>query len=144
MTSRAASVYAIDRALGRTVEGRALVTTEPFSARYDLDFDRGVFSRLGHPLDGEPVAGAILLCPGVQGGIAAGWAFLKLASRGLGFAGLVFDRVNPVLVQGAQAAELSIAAGVDPAIFAHARSGMTVRLDPAALQVSLLRATAHR
>jgi predicted aconitase with swiveling domain len=144
MTSGDTKFFAVDRALGRTVEGRALVTTAPFSARYDLDFDRGVFSRLGHPLDGEPVAEAILICPGVRGGIAGGWAFLKLASQGLGFAGLVFERVNPVLVQGAQAAELSIAAGVDPAIFVHARSGVTVRLDPAALQVSLLRESADR
>jgi predicted aconitase with swiveling domain len=131
-------VFAVQQAIGLPAEGPALVSPLLFSARYDLDWRRGVFSRLGHPLDGEPVAGTILVCPGVQGGIAGGWAFLGLAGLGLGFAGLVFGRVNPVVVQGAQAAGIAIAAGVDAAIFEHVANGAPVRLDPEALQVTLL------
>jgi predicted aconitase with swiveling domain len=130
--------FAVRRAIGPPVEGPALVSPVFFSARYDLDWRKGAFSRVGHPLDGEPVAGTILVCPGVQGGIAGGWAFLELAGRGLGFAGLVFGRVNPVVVQGARAAGIAIAAGVDPAIFDRIASGAPLRLDPEALRVSLL------
>ena len=138
MTAHDGGVFAVERAIGSPVQGPALVDPVLFSARYDLDWRRGVFSRLGHPLDGEPVAGTILVCPGVQGGIAGGWAFLELASRGLGFAGLVFGRTNPVVVQGAQAAGIAIAGGVDAAIFEHVRQGAPVRLDPEALRVTLL------
>jgi predicted aconitase with swiveling domain len=138
LTVPGASVFGVSHAIGRAVEGPALVSPVPFSARYDLDWDRGVFSRLGHPLDGTAIAGSIFICPGVQGGVAAGWAFLKLASHGLGFAALVFGRVNPVMVQGAQAAEIPIAAGVDDAIFERVRNGSIVRLEPEALQVVLL------
>ena len=42
------------------------------------------------------------------------------------------------MVQGAQAAEIPIAAGVDDAIFEHVSSGAIVRLDPGALHVVLL------
>src|SRR6478672_12809333 len=131
-------VFHVRQAIGVAVEAPALVSPVPFSVRYDLDWETGRFSRLGHPLDGKAAAGQILICRGVQGGVAAGWALLHLASCDLGFAGLVFGRVNPVVVQGAQAAEIPVAAGVDEAIFAEARDGAIVRLDPEALRVVLL------
>ena len=130
--------FRVRSAIGEAVEGPALVSRVPFSARYDLDWETGRFSRLGHPLDGTPIAGTILVCPGVQGGVAAGWALLNLASRGVCFAGLVFGRVNPVMVQGAQAAAIPIAAGVDEAIFEHLEGGEPVRLSPDELLVTLL------
>lgn len=136
--SPTAAGFRVERAIGPAVEGPALVSPVPFSARYDLDWQRGRFCRVGHPLDGESIAGTILICPGVQGGVAAGWAFLKLAGLGLDFGGLVFGRVNPVVVQGAHAAGLPIAAGVDESIFERVSSGMLVRLDPETLRVVVL------
>jgi phosphomecalonate degydratase small subunit len=130
-------VFRVVHAIGRAVEGPALVSRVPFSARYDLDWEAGRFSRLGHPLDGESIAGKILISPGVQGGVAAGWAFLRLASGDAGFRGLVFGRINPVMVQGAQAAGTPIASGVDEAIFEHVENGTIVQLDPYRLRVKL-------
>lgn len=130
MSTTSTTTYQLAQALGEPVEAPALISTRPFSARYDLDRDTGVISRLGHPLRGRSVAGMILICPGVQGGVAAGWTFMKLAAHDLGFAGLVFDRVNPVMVQGAQAASLAIAAGIDPRVFAAVANDTVIRLDP--------------
>jgi predicted aconitase with swiveling domain len=79
-----------------------------------------------------------LISPGVQGGIAGGWAFLMMRGRGVGFAGLVFGKVNPVMVQGAVAADIPILAGVDPAIFNVVRTGDYVRLEPSARRIVLL------
>ena len=39
--------------MGATVRGMALVAKDGFSARYDLDRARGVFSRADHKLAGE-------------------------------------------------------------------------------------------
>jgi predicted aconitase with swiveling domain len=129
------NTFAVERAIGDTVEGVALVSTAPFSARYDLDREEGLISRMGHPLKGQSVRDKILICPAVQGGVAAGWAFLAMKGRGHGFKGLVFGRINPVMVQGAQAAEIPVAAGVDEAIFTHVTTGMVVRLDPASREI---------
>jgi predicted aconitase with swiveling domain len=109
-----------------------------FSPRYDLDRVHGTFTRVGHPLFGEPIAGKILVCPGVQGGIAGGWAFLMMQGRGVGFAGLIFGKVNPVMVQGAAAAGIPIVAGIDDAIFTALESHQLIRLDPKARQVTIL------
>jgi predicted aconitase with swiveling domain len=138
ITSSPRTVFSVQQTLGPVVEAPALVSPVPFSARYDLDRNTGLISRLGHPLRGLSIAGTIFICPGVQGGVAAGWTFLKLAELGIGVAGLVFGEVNPVMVQGAQAAGVPIAAGVDPAIFAGVSTGDIVRLDPPAQRVVLV------
>jgi predicted aconitase with swiveling domain len=132
------TTFAVAQALGPSVEAPALVSPVPYSARYDLDRDTGIVSRAGHPLRGSSIAGAIFVCPAVQGGVAAGWTFLKLYALGVGVRGLVFGRTNPVMVQGAQAAGLPIMAGVDPAFFAAVRTGMVIRLEPAARRVVLV------
>lgn len=126
------AVYACARATGAVVEAPVLLCPVTFSARYDLDRTSGVITRNGHPLQGESIAGHILLAPGVQGGVAAGWALPDMQSRGVGFAGLIFGVTNPVMVQGAVTAGLPIAAGIDPAIFAELVTGDVVRLDPTA------------
>ena len=74
-----------------------------FSPRNDLGRVSGIFSRSGHRLLGEPTSAKILVCPGVQGRIAGGWACLMMQGRGVGFAGQVFAEVNPVMVRGAAA-----------------------------------------
>jgi hypothetical protein len=128
--------FTCQQGLGEIVEAPALISMYTFSPRYDLDRVTGTFTRVGHPLFGEKIAGKILVCPGVQGGIAGGWAFLMMQGRGIGFAGLIFGKVNPVMVQGAAAAGIPIAAGVDDAIFTALENHQLIRLDPKARQVT--------
>ncbi len=126
------------QASGPAVEAPALICPVSFSARYDLDRETGIFSRADHPLRGESIAGRILVCPAVQGGAAAGWAFLAMRGRGVAPAGLVFGSTNPVMVQGAVAAGIPILAGVDEDIFTAVRSGDRLRLNPAAYGITVL------
>ena len=55
-------------AMGRRVRGRALVAKDGFSARYDLDRVRGVFSRPDHRLTGQSYVGRILVLDAAKGG----------------------------------------------------------------------------
>jgi len=130
--------YRLVSATGPGVEAPLLVCPRPFSARYDLDRRTGVISREGHPLQGQSVVGTILVSPGVQGGVAAGWALLAMRGLGVGFAGLVFGDVNPVMVQGAVTAGIPIAAGLDPAALDELQSGALARLDPGTRTLTLL------
>lgn len=132
------ATFPVSQATGEPVEAPALVCPVPFSARYDLDRTTGLISRTGHPLEGQSVANKILLTPGVQGGVAAGWALLAMRGLGVGFAGLIFGDVNPVMTQGAVTAHIPIAAGIDPAIFDQLNTGDVVRLDPVKRQVTLV------
>jgi predicted aconitase with swiveling domain len=132
-------MFTVQQAAGPVVEAPVLIDPVAFSPRYDLDRVNGRFSRAGHPLHGRSLGGRILVCPGVQGGVAGGWAFLAMRGLGVGPAGLVFGNINPVMVQGAVTAEIPIVAGIDAAFFKRVSDGDIVRIDPAAKTVEILR-----
>lgn len=132
------ATYAVRQGTGPSVQARLLLDPVTFSPRYDLDRVNGIFSRTGHPLHGTSLAGRALASPGVQGGVAGGWAFLAMAGAGVGPVALVFGHVNPVMVQGAVTAGIAIVAGINPAFFDEVGTGEVVRVDPAARKVQVL------
>lgn len=130
--------YLLKQAAGGLVQAPVIVSARSFSARYDLDRKSGTFSREEHPLKGQSITGKILVAPGVQGGVAAGWALPSMAQLGVGFAGLLFGSVNPVMVQGAIAAGIPVGSGLPDEFFAVIRSGDVVLFDAAKRTVTIL------
>ena len=125
-------------AMGHAVQGSALVANDGFSARYDLDRIRGVFSRPAHKLAGQSYAGRILVLDTAKGGVASAWMLYEMASRGVVPLALVFNSVNPILAQGTALAGLPMLAGFDCDITAALASGDQVELDPAARLLRVL------
>ncbi len=134
-----AKIIEVERAAGEVVEGVALVSTEGFSPRYDLDRWTGEISRPGHALEGENIKDRILFFPTAKGGIAAGWAFHDLKTKGIAPKALVFGVTNPVMVQGAVFAGITITEGWSRDPFEVVRNGDTVRVDPSNKRVEVLR-----
>jgi predicted aconitase with swiveling domain len=134
-----AEIIEVERAAGKVVEGVALVSTEGFSPRYDLDRWTGEISRPGHALEGENIKDRILFFPTAKGGIAAGWAFHDLKTKGIAPKALVFGVTNPVMVQGAVFAGITITEGWSRDPFEVVRTGDTVRVDPSNKRVEVLR-----
>lgn len=126
----AATTIVLARGWGPEVEGEALVMREGFSPRYDLDRWTGVISRIGHSAEGQSIKDRILVIPTVKGGVAAGWAFFDLVHKAIAPRGLVFGKLNPVMVQGAVLAGMPIMEGWSAEIEAL-HSGMRLRLVPA-------------
>lgn len=118
-------------AMGRAVEGVALVAHDGFSARYDLDRTRGVFSRPQHKLAGESYVGRILVLDTAKGGVASAWMLHEMKTRGIVPLALVFNSVNPIIAQGSAFAGLAMLAGFDCDITAALASGDRIALDPA-------------
>lgn len=86
--------------IGPDVAGKALVAKDGFSARYDLDRIKGVFSRPEHKLAGESYNGRILVLDAAKGGVASAWMLYEMAARKIVPAALVLNNVNPIMVQG--------------------------------------------
>lgn len=128
----------VARAFGPVVEGEAVVSTEGFSPRYDLDRWTGEISRPGHAIEGENITDKVLFFPVAKGGIAAGWAFYDLKSKGIAPRAMVFGRTNPVMVQGAVFAGITITEGWSRDVFELVRTGDLVRVDPANKKVEVL------
>ncbi len=125
-----APVIKVKRAFGDVVEGVALVSREGFSPRYDLDRWSGLISRPGHALEGHSLKDKILITPSAKGGIAAGWAFYDIKHKGIAPKAFVFGVTNPVMVQGAIFAGITITEGWSRDPYRWIETGDIVRVDP--------------
>ena len=126
------------KGVGPAVTGTALVAADNFSARYDLDCIRGVFSRPSHRLAGESYAGRILVLDGAKGGVATAWMLHEMAARRLVPRALIFNRVNPILAQGAAFGGVALVDRFEGDVTHLFRTGDTLRVDPAAGTVEIL------
>jgi uncharacterized protein len=116
--------------MGQCVAGRALVATDGFSARYDLDRIRGIFVRPEHKLAGESYVGRILVLDAAKGGVATAWMLNEMKARGMAPAALVLNAVNPIMVQGAALANLTMISGFARDITRAIPNGALVEVDP--------------
>ena len=119
-------------AMGRKVRARALVASDGFSARYDLDRIRGTFSRPEHKLAGQSYRGRVLVLDTAKGGVATAWMLYEMTARNVMPAALVLNRVNPIMVQGAALADFTMISGFDCDITKTIANGAEVEIDPQA------------
>jgi uncharacterized protein len=124
--------------IGRSVTGTALVAKDNFSARYDLDRKQGIFSRPSHALAGQSYAGKILVLDQAKGGVATAWMLHEMKSRGVVPLALVFNRVNPILAQGAAFGNVTTVDRFESDVTDLIRTGDQLRIDPAAGTIEIL------
>jgi len=137
------AVLTVDRAFGGTVEGEAVVSEEGFSPRYDLDRWSGIITKPGHKLEGVSIKDKICFFPTAKGGIAAGWAFHDIKGKGIAPKAFVFGIANPVMIQGAIFAGITITEGWSRDPRTAIRTGDWVRVDPARRTITVIRPPAH-
>jgi uncharacterized protein len=125
-------IFYANAAMGRTVTGEALVAKDGFSARYDLDRIAGIFSRPEHKLAGQSYVGRILVLDVAKGGVATAWMLQEMAARGKVPAALVLNRVNPIMVQGAALAGITLMSGFDRDITGEIPTGAQIEIVAAA------------
>ena len=118
--------------MGQKLQGDALVAKDGFSARYDLDRVRGIFSRPEHRLAGESYVGRVLVLDAAKGGVATAWMLYDMKARGVVPAALVLNAVNPIMVQGAVLAGFTMISGFDVDITRTIPNGAMVEVDPTA------------
>src|SRR5713101_4463652 len=126
------------RGIGAEVFGTALVAADNFSARYDLDRSKGTFSRPSHKLAGQSYVDRILVLDGATGGVATAWMLHEMASRGIVPRALIFNRVNPILAQGAAFASVALVDRFEGDVTQLFRTGDELRVDPSAGLVEIL------
>lgn len=127
------------RGIGPSVTGTALVTKDNFSARYDLDRIKGVFSRPAHELFGQSYVGKILVFNTAKGGVASAWMLREMMERRVTPIALVFNRVNPILAQGAAFGNLTMVDRFEAGDVATLlQTGDELRIEPDLGKVTIL------
>ena len=116
--------------IGPKVTGEALVASDNFSARYDLNRVEGVFSRSTHKLVGQNYVGKVLVLNAAKGGVATAWMLREMAAREMVPIALLLNFANPIMAQGAAFADVSLIDRFDVDITEAIRSGEQVTVDP--------------
>lgn len=131
-------IFTARHAMGRRIVGQALVASDGFSARYDLNRLTGIFSRPAHKLAGQSYVDKILVLDTAKGGVATAWMLHEMKARNMAPAGIIFNTVNTILVQGAALGDVTMMAGFDVDITAHIPNGAMVEVDPQARTIRVM------
>ena len=94
--------------IGDKTEGIVLCANDNFSARYDLDRIKGIFSRPSHKLYGETYKDKILVLNESKGGVASAWMLYEMKIRNVVPKAILFNKANTILAQGAALANLTM------------------------------------
>ena len=94
--------------IGDKTEGIVLCANDNFSARYDLDRVKGVFSRPQHKLFGKSYKNKILVLNESKGGVASAWMLYEMKVRDMVPKAILFNKANTILAQGAALANLTM------------------------------------
>lgn len=87
-------------------EGRAAVSPEPIGFLGGVDPQTGVVIERGHPLEGQSIAGRILVFPTSKGSTVGSYTIYRLAKNGLAPAGIICAASEPIVAVGAIIAEI--------------------------------------
>lgn len=83
------------------VEGRAVVSKMPISFTGGMDPDTGVIREPGHDLEGQSVAGKILVFPCGKGSTTGSWQFYVAFKRGCAPVGIINQYAEGVVAVSA-------------------------------------------
>src|SRR5437762_9538204 len=125
-----ANTFFAKAGMGLKTTAKALVAKDGFSARYDLDRIRGLFSRPEHKLAGQSYVGRVLVLDAAKGGVATAWMLHEMSARRIVPAALVLNAVNPIMVQGAALADFTMISGFEVDITQAIPDGAMVEVDP--------------
>ena len=86
--------------------GTALCTDAPISFYGGVDLTTGVVAEAGHPLQGQSLAGKVLVFPTGKGSTVGSYALLRLAKEGLAPSALVMSSCDTTVAVGAIISEI--------------------------------------
>jgi predicted aconitase with swiveling domain len=109
-------------------EGMALVSPDPIGFFGMIDVETGIVVEKGHPLEGESVAGRILVFPTGKGSTVGSYSLYRLAKAGLAPVAIINAESEPIIAVGAIISDIPMLDQVD---IEQIRSGDLVMIDGA-------------
>ena len=94
-------------------EGEALVSPNPIGFLGGVDPDTGVVVEANHPLEGQSVAGHVLVFPTGKGSTVGSYTIYRLARAGLAPAAIVNAEADSVVAVGAIISDIPMVDQVD-------------------------------
>lgn len=98
-----------------TAEGEVLVSTEPISFYGAVDTESGEFIEEGHQLEGQNIAGTVLVFPRGKGSTVGSYVLYGLAKQGAAPAAIVNHETETIVATGAILGEIPCVDGIEDA-----------------------------
>jgi predicted aconitase with swiveling domain len=114
-------------------EGSALVSPEPLSFFGGVDATTGVVVEPGHPLQGQSIAGRVLVFPTAKGSTVGSYSLYRLKKAKLAPVGIVNAESESIVAVGAIIADIPMVDHID---ITQIQTGDRVTLDGARVTVS--------
>ena len=130
MLNKSGKIIKGHKGVGRKVTGEALVAKDDFSARYDLDRVKGIFSRPSHKLAGNYYVNKILVLNTAKGGVATSWMLHEMKDRNMAPKALLLNYSNPIMAQGAAFGNIALMDRFECDITDIIKTGDNVTVDP--------------
>lgn len=112
--------------------GIALVSPEPIGFLGGVDPEAGVVVEPGHPLEGESVAGRVLVFPTGKGSTVGSYTLYRLVRNGVGPVAIVNVESEPIIAVGAIISDIPM---VDQIDIARLSTGDTVVIENEVVQI---------
>ncbi|MBN1921106.1 MAG: DUF126 domain-containing protein [Anaerolineae bacterium] len=113
-------------------EGEALVSPEPIGFLGGVDADTGIVTEKGHPLEGQCVAGKVLVFPTGKGSTVGSYVLYQLAANGLAPVAILNAESEPIVAVGAIISEIPM---VDRIPIEQIHTGDSITVDAAQVTV---------
>ena len=107
-------------------EGEALVSPEPIGFLGGVEGASGVVTERGHPLEGQCIAGRILVFPTGKGSTVGSYVLYQLAAEGVAPAAIINAESEPIVAVGAIISDIPM---VDQVPITAIRTGDRVRVE---------------
>lgn len=96
-----------------SVEGEALVTTQPISFYGGVDPETGMVTEKGHELEGKNIKGKILVFPNGKGSTVGSYGIYRLKKNNLAPAGMINKECETIVAVGAIISEIPCVDKID-------------------------------
>jgi predicted aconitase with swiveling domain len=113
-------------------EGQTLVSPEPLSFFGGVDASTGIVVEPKHPLQGQCIAGRVLVFPTAKGSTVGSYILYRLKKAGLAPVGIINAESEPIVAVGAIIADIPMVDRVD---IAQIQTGDWVTIDGASVGV---------
>lgn len=107
-------------------QGIALVSPEPIGFFGLIDPETGIILEKGHPLEGQSIAGRVLVFPTGKGSTVGSYSLFRLAKAGRSPIAIINAESEPIVAVGAIISNIPM---VDSVEITHISTGDTVAID---------------
>lgn len=109
--------------------GEVLMTTQPFSFLGGVDPKTGIVIEKGHDLEGECIAGKVIVFPNGKGSTVGSYVILGLAKNKKAPAAIINIDAEPIIIVGAIISKIPMVDKPEKDVFKLLKNGMKVEVD---------------